>query len=76
MQLKDFAKTLTCFIAKDDEWTIRGFIEIFKNIYIISSDTKIVSKALELHLFPHFLSFAERIGYNIELATFQNWFHL
>ena len=76
MQLKDFAKTLTCFIAKDDEWTIRGFIEIFKNIYIISSDTKIVSKALELHLFPHFLSFAESIGYNIELATFQNWFHL
>lgn len=74
MQLKDFAKTLTGFIAKDDKWTIRGFIDIFKNIYTISSDTKIVSKALELHLFPHFLSFAESIGYNIELATFQNWY--
>ena len=51
-----------------------SFIDIFKNIYTISSDTKIVSKALELHLFPHFLSFAESIGYNIELATFQNWY--
>lgn len=74
MQLKDFAKTLTSFISKGDEWTIRGFIDIFKNIYTISSDTKIVSKVLELHLFPHFLSFAESIGYDIELATFQNWY--
>lgn len=73
-QLKDFAATLTDFIATDDEWTIRGFIDIFKNIYTISSDTKIVSKMLELHLFPHFVPFAESIGYDIELATFQNWY--
>lgn len=51
-----------------------GFIDIFKNIYTISNDTKIVSKILELHLFPHFISFAEEIGYDIELATFQNWY--
>lgn len=74
MQLKDFAATLTDFISKGNEWTIRGFIDIFKNIYTISSDTKIISKLLELHLFPHFLSFAESIGYDIELATFQNWY--
>ena len=61
-------------IAQNDEWTIRGFIDIFKNIYTISSDTKIVSKVLELHLFPHFLAFAENIGYDIELATYQNWY--
>ncbi len=73
-QLKEFATTLGKFIATGDEWTIRGFIDIFKNIYPISTDTKIVSKVLELHLFPHFLSFAERIGYNIELATYQNWY--
>lgn len=51
-----------------------GFIDIFKNIYTISSDTKIVSKVLELHLFPHFLSFAQSIGYEVELATHQNWY--
>jgi len=42
-QLKEFAATLTQFVAKGDEWTIRGFIDIFKNIYTISSDTKIIS---------------------------------
>ena len=74
IQLKNFAATLTSFISNNDEWAIRGFIDIFKNIYTISSDTKIISKVLELHLFPHFLSFAESIGYDIELATFQNWY--
>ena len=38
------------------------------------NDTKIVSKVLELHLFPHFVAFAESIGYVIELATCQNWY--
>ena len=73
-ELKSFANSLGQYIAHNDEWTVRGFIDIFKNVYTISSDTKIVSKVLELHLFPHFLSFAERIGYDIELATHQNWY--
>lgn len=73
-QLKEFAGTLGERITSGGEWTIRGFIDIFRNIYTISSDTKIVSKVLELHLFPHFLSFAEKIGYRIELATYQNWY--
>ena len=73
-QLKDFANTLSDKIAVNDEWTIKGFIDIFKNIYAISSDTKIVSKILELHLFPQFLAFAEQTGYDIELATYQNYY--
>lgn len=72
--LKRFAETLDSQITQDGEWTIRGFIDIFKNIYTISSDTKIISKILELHLFPHFLTFAESIGYDLELATYQNWY--
>lgn len=73
-QLKSFAGTLAGRIAQNDEWTIRGFIDLFKNVYTISSDTKIVSKALELHLFPHVLAFAKSIGYTLELATCQNWY--
>lgn len=73
-ELKVFANTLANEISKENEWTIRGFVDIFKNVYTISSDTKIVSKILELHLFPHFVSFAERIGFEIELATCQNWY--
>ena len=61
-QLKEFANTLTDKIAVDNEWTIKGFIDASKHIYTISSDTKIVSKILELHLFPQFLAFAEQTG--------------
>ncbi|GHV30945.1 hypothetical protein FACS1894167_12540 [Synergistales bacterium] len=74
VQLNDFAKSLGSHISQNDEWTIKGFIDVFRNIYIISADTKVVSKILELHLFPQFLGFAEKIGYRIELATYQNWY--
>lgn len=72
--LKEFANTLADHISTNNEWNIRGFIDIFKNVYTISSDTKIVSKLLELHLFPYFLDFAEKNGYDIELAEHQNWY--
>ena len=72
--LKEFARNLGTFITINDEWTIRGFIDIFKNIYTISNDTKIISKILELHIFPIFLSFAEKNGFEIELANYQNWY--
>ena len=72
--LSEFAQTLGQFIALNDQWTVKGFIDVFRNIYTISSDTKVVSKILELHLFPHLLNFARRIGYTLELATFQNWY--
>lgn len=73
-ELKGFASTLADQITSNGEWTIRGFVDIFKNVYTISADTKVVSKILELHLFPHFLSFAKNIEYEIELATHQNWY--
>lgn len=72
--LKIFANSLGSQIALNDEWTIRGFVDVFRNVYTISSDTKVISKILELHLFPYFLSFAQSIGYEIELATYQNWY--
>ena len=73
-QLCHFAGSLGEHIAQNDEWTIKGFIDVFENIYPISVDTKIVSKILELHLLPLFLRFAEQYGYMLELATHQNWY--
>lgn len=73
-ELRDFAGTLSLKIESDGEWAVRGFIDVFKNVYTISSDTKVISKILELCLFPHFLSFADRIGYRVELAEKQNWY--
>jgi hypothetical protein len=77
-----FRKSLELFIAgltphvatEEGDWSIKGFIDIYKNIYTISSDTKIVSKILEIHLFPKILQFAESIDYSIVLAEQQNWY--
>lgn len=78
---RDFANILQSFsrgiikkITKDGDWTVKGFIDLYKNIYTISSDTKIISKILEVHLFPHFLHLAEEHGYRIELASQQNYY--
>ncbi len=51
--LNKFVQTLTSYtMTAQDQWTIKGFIDTYKNIYTISNDTKIVSKILEIHLFP------------------------
>ena len=72
--LTDFVKGLSDHIsAEDGQWTVKGFIDIYKNIYTISSDTKIVSKILEIHLFPQILQFAQDNGYSI-VFEHQNWY--
>ena len=74
-ELKQFAEKLKKHVSTDTgDWTVKGFIDIYKNIYTISSDTKIVSKILEIHLFPQILQFADRIGYHIVLAEKQNYY--
>ncbi len=68
---KSFAKA----VANDEgEWIIKGFIDVYKRIYTISVDTKIVSKVLELLLFPMFVEFAKKHGLEIELCPQQNFY--
>ena len=65
-QLKTFPKTLTTYVSDHSrEWTIKGFIDVEKQVYSISSDSKIISKLLEIQLFPKFKEFAEKTGYDI-----------
>lgn len=73
-ELKIFVDTLTEKISLNDEWTMRGVIDIFEKIYPLPSDTKVLSKLLELHLFSYFLQFAEAIHFNLEIAEHQNWY--
>lgn len=73
-ELKTFVKTLGEKISANDEWTMRGVIDIFEQIYPLPPDTKVVSKILELHLFPHFLRFAEVADFRLEPAEHQNWY--
>lgn len=56
------------------DWTVKGFIDIFKNIYTISGDTKVVSKLIELMLFPYFLLFAQRHNLRVFPAPEQNYY--
>jgi hypothetical protein len=74
-KLKDLVTELREHISTDDgQWTVKGFIDIFKNVYTISSDTKIVSKILEIHLFPKILHFAQTYGFKVVLAEHQNYY--
>ncbi|MEJ5265687.1 MAG: EcoRV family type II restriction endonuclease [Bacteroidales bacterium] len=73
--LRNFINTIGESISTDDgQWTIKGFIDLFKNIYTISADTKIVSKILEIHLFPSILKFASDNSYKVVLAQHQNYY--
>ncbi|WP_420629512.1 type II restriction endonuclease [Candidatus Leptofilum sp.] len=74
-QLKKFVESLQVYVSTDDgQWTVKGFIDVFQNVYTISSDTKIVSKILEIHLFPKILDFAKQYGCKIVLAEHQNYY--
>ncbi|GAA8102521.1 hypothetical protein Kazakh3189_12070 [Helicobacter pylori] len=70
-KLKVFATELTGHVTTQlRDWKIKGFININidKNIYTISPDTKIISKVLEIQLFPKFKTFAKKNGYEIIIA--------
>lgn len=74
-ELQKFANKLEKYVSTENgEWTVKGFIDIYKNIFTISADTKIVSKILEIHIFPLILQFAESVGYKVILAEKQNWY--
>lgn len=73
--LNNFVSTLQQTISDENgKWSIKGFIDVYKNIYTISADTKIVSKVLEIHLFPLILKFAEENQYKIVLPEHQNYY--
>lgn len=75
-KFKEFIKELKEYTTcnNTNEWKIKGFIDIDKNIFTISTDTKLVSKILELHVFPKISKFAEDNGFNLILPNSQNYY--
>ncbi len=74
-KLQAHAATFAKAVATDEgEWIIKGFIDVYRRIYTISVDTKIVSKVLELLLFPMFVEFGKMHGLKIELCPQQNFY--
>ena len=56
------------------DWIVKGFIDIYKNIYTISLDTKVVSKVIELLLIPALEEFARKYDLTLELPPQQNFY--
>jgi Restriction endonuclease EcoRV len=56
------------------DWIVKGFIDIYKKIYTISIDTKVVSKVIELLLIPAFETFAKKYRFKLELPPQQNFY--
>ncbi len=69
--LDDFQRILS---TDKGEWTVKGFIDIRRNIYTISIDTKVASKIIELMLFPILSKFAAELGYVMVLGDYQNYY--
>ena len=75
MALRELSEGLSDHVSTSDgQWTVKGFIDTLKNVYTISSDTKVISKILEINLFPRIRDFAEQERYTIVLAEHQNYY--
>ena len=74
-KLREAVKTFTPFVStKDGQWVVKGFIDIYKHIYTISTDTKVVSKIIELYIFPLLYKFAQDNELLLELTKEQNFY--
>jgi hypothetical protein len=72
-QLQTLAEKFNNLVTTaNGDWVVKGFIDVFKNVYTISGDTKVISKVVELTLFPHFIEFAKDFGFKVVLAREQN----
>ena len=58
----------------EGDWIVKGFIDIAKNIYTISVDTKVVSKIMEILLFPKICEFVQENKYKMVLSKEQNFY--
>lgn len=65
----EFKETLA---TETGDWVVKGFIDVYRNIYTISVDTKVASKIIELMLFPVIARFAQEHGYTMILSEYQN----
>ena len=74
LALQTEVATYNKIIATDKgDWIVKGFIDIYRNIYTISVDTKVISKVIELLLIPEFEKFAKKHDLTLENQSKQNF---
>ena len=72
-QLRTYLDKFKAAISDDKgEWLVKGFIDVYRNVYTISVDTKVASKIIELMIFPLILKLAKECGYKVVLSEHQN----
>lgn len=73
--LTEEVKTYKDYLETDSEdWIVKGFIDIDRNVYTITNDTKVVSKIIEILLIPKLDKFAKEHGLELELPSKQNFY--
>lgn len=70
----EIASYKTFLATANNEWIVKGFIDVDKNIYTITNDTKVVSKIIEILLIPKLELFAKKNGLVLELPSKQNYY--
>lgn len=69
------ANTFTQAVATESgDWIVKGFIDIYRRVFTLSVDTKVVSKVLDLLLYPSFARFAETHSFDLQLSPQQNFY--
>lgn len=73
--LTEEVKSYKSFLETDSQdWIVKGFVDIDKNVYTITNDTKVVSKIIEILLIPKLYKFACDHGLELELPSKQNFY--
>jgi len=71
--LKDSLNELQSAVStRNLDWTIRGFVDIHKNLFSVSDDTKVVSKIMEIQLLPLLNQIGNKMGYDVQIPETQN----
>ncbi len=74
-QMRDYLPKFKTALANEiGDWVVKGFIDTYHNVYTISADTKVISKLIELMLFPLIADFARENKYDLHLAEHQNYY--
>lgn len=66
---ESFQQTLS---TPHGDWVVKGFIDVYHNVYTLSVDTKVISKIIELLLFPVLARFAQQHQLKMILSEQQN----
>lgn len=55
--------------TRQGDWIIKGFVDVMRNLYTLSNDTKVISKVMEILILPELAYFTEENNYKLARST-------